>query len=203
MNQMMKLSMSFSCHAQWLSWCFIQPNHLRKAVSTKLGLRAVGPSVWRTDVSLTTLVISFSMISPARASLATNPSCISVLEHVPQRHVGLRTIVGVGLFPIGCQLTPVVKIVWTEWFTEISRLEWKGVGHEWDVCLGRHLVAGTCLFWGSPIGERMGCLLSEHQCWPRLCDAEAVLFLLFHIKRTNTVLEGVESSLRQEELSDK
>ena len=56
---------------------------------------------------------------------------------------------------------------------------------------------------GSPIGEHTGHLLSEHQCWPSLCDAEAVSFLLFHIKRTNMVLEGVESSLRQEELSDK
>ena len=95
------------------------------------------------------------------------------------------------------------KIVRTERFTEISRLEWRGVGHKWDVCLGRCLVVGTHLFQGSPIGERMGHLLSEHQCWPSLCNAEAVSFLLFHIKRTNTVLEGVESSLRQEELSDK
>ena len=90
-----------------------------------------------------------------------------------------------------------------ERFTEIPRLEWRGVGHEWDVCLGRRLVVGTHLFWGSPIGECTGRLLSEHQCRPRLCDAEAVLFLLFHIKRTNTVLEGMESSLRQDELSDK
>ena len=90
-----------------------------------------------------------------------------------------------------------------ERFTEIPRLEWRGVGHEWDVCLGRRLVVGTHLFRGSPIGERTGRLLSEHQCWPSLCDAEAVSFLLFHIKHTNMVLEGVESSLRQEELSDK
>ena len=95
------------------------------------------------------------------------------------------------------------KIIRTERFTEISSLKWRGVGHEWEVCLGRHLVVGTRLFQGSPIGERTGRLLSEHQCRPSLCDAEAVLFLLFHIKRMNTVLEGVESSLRQEELSDK
>ena len=90
-----------------------------------------------------------------------------------------------------------------EQFTEISRLDWRGIGHEWDVCLGRGLVVGTRLFRGSPIGEQPGHLLSEHQCRPSLCDAEAVLFLLFHIKRMNTVLKGVESSLRQEELSDK
>ena len=36
---------------------------------------------------------------------------IDILEHVPRRHVGFGTIVGVGLLPIGYQLTLVVKIV--------------------------------------------------------------------------------------------
>ena len=39
---------------------------------------------------------------------------IDILEHVPRRCIGFETVVGVGLLPIGCQLTPVVEIITTE-----------------------------------------------------------------------------------------
>ena len=55
---------------------------------------------------------------------------IDIFEHVPRRHIGFGTVVGVGLLPIGCQLTPVVEIVRMERFTvlvfivaEVSALE--------------------------------------------------------------------------------
>ncbi|KAF8546438.1 hypothetical protein OG21DRAFT_1125417 [Imleria badia] len=64
---------------------------------------------------------------------------ICVLEHVPGRGVGLGTVVRVGFFPIG----------------ELPTLEWRGVGHEWDVCLGRHLTEQIrVVVWG----ETWGCV---------------------------------------------
>ena len=55
---------------------------------------------------------------------------IDILEHVPRRRIGFRTIVGVGLLPIGCQLTPVVEIVRMEYGPRIHRCRSLCVGME-------------------------------------------------------------------------
>ena len=75
-NQMMKMSVSFSRHAyRMFFWCFIQPNHLRKMNSIhQVRTQHTRTQCWRADVSLTTSVISFFMTPPTRASLAIDPS---------------------------------------------------------------------------------------------------------------------------------
>jgi hypothetical protein len=114
-------------------------------------------------------------------TLALSPSShqsflIDILEHVPRRRVEFGIIVGVGVFPIGCQSTPVVEIIRMEQFAalifvivEISI---------YGVIYGVNVDASFCL-----------------------CIAEVVSSLLLHIKRTNSVFAGVEHSLRQEDLS--
>ena len=53
---------------------------------------------------------------------------IDILKHVPRRHIGFGTVVEVGLLPIGCQMTLVVKIVRTEYGPRIR--------HRRSFCVG-------------------------------------------------------------------
>ena len=100
-----------------------------------------------------------------RQSLFSDRSfLINILEHIPRRHVGLGIIVGVGLFPIGCQLTPVVEIVRMEQFTVLvfvvvdihvgMERHWLQVGRVPGKTLG---CRGLC----SHLGESCGCVSDE------------------------------------------